>query len=171
MSKIFDIMLNIFYIVRQDQLRGIAMGSQERNVYVALISTLLVYATYCALVLFLYGKDFFYSGDPSLAGKSILLLMIACAASNFLLRQAVVVFVAVSLKSYEKAVADERDKMIELNGMQASYAVFAIGFVAAMSMLWTGWPAVLALHVITLTLILGEIISGIIKVIQYRRDY
>lgn len=147
------------------------MGNQERNIYVSLVSTSLVYAMYCTAALLSYGTAFFYSGDTQLAGKSILLLMIACVLANFLLRGALIILAALRHQPYEKAVADERDKMIELNGMQASYAVFAIGFVAAMSLLWAGWPAVFVLHVITFSLILGEVCSGVVKITQYRRGY
>jgi len=151
---------------------GQGMSSHEKNIYISLISTLMMFGIYCALVPLLYeGSNFLYSTNTRLVGKSVLSLMAACVIANFCLRQLIKIIAALRKQPCERSVTDERDKMIELKGMQVSYAVFAIGFVVSMSMLWAGYPAVPVFNVIIFSLILGEVFSGLVKIIQYRRGY
>ncbi len=144
------------------------MGNAEKNVYIALISTVIVLGAYC-LILHAYWED--YQTDARLVGKSIFFLMIASAATNFGLRGLLKIISAIRNPSCEASIVDERDKMIELNGLQVSYLVFTLGFITSMLLLWKGYPATIVLQIIIFSLALGEIFSGIVKIIQYRRGF
>src|SRR5690606_28271671 len=117
-----------------------------KKVYVSLISVLLVTLAYGVITTVSFGLGFFLSNDIALAGKSILLLMVACAAVNILLGNSLTIFSALKSPRCDDSncepVVDERDKQIELNVLQLSYLVFSLGFIASMSALWAGWPAV-----------------------------
>jgi hypothetical protein len=146
------------------------MGNAEKNVYIALISTVIVFVCYC-LILIIYWEDYQTTDATRLVGKSIFFLMIASAVTNFGLRALLKIISSIRNPSCEPSIVDERDKMIELNGLQVSYLVFTLGFVTAMLTLWSGCSPDIAFNIIIFSLALGEILSGTVKIIQYRRGF
>lgn len=145
------------------------MGVAEKNVYVALVSTILVFAAYC-LILIVYWDEYQGVDATRLLGKSIFFLMLASVMTNFSLRAIANIFFPPSSSS-NPSIVDERDKMIELNGLQVSYLVFTLAFITAMLTLWMGLSVVIALNIIIVGLMFGEILSGAVKIIQYRRGF
>lgn len=146
------------------------MGNSEKNVYIALISTVIAFGCYC-LMLVIYWEDYQTTDATRLVGKSIFFLMIASAVINFGLRAVLKIISSIRNPSCEASIVDERDKMIELNGLQVSYLVFTLGFITAMLSLWSGYSPVIAFNIIIFSLALGEILSGTVKIIQYRRGF
>lgn len=144
------------------------MGNAEKNVYIALISTTIVFLGYC-LMLKVHWDDYQTAEGIRLIGKSIFFLMVASAAANFGLRA--LLKIISSTNSCEASIVDERDKMIELHGLQVSYLVFTLGFISSMLLLWKGFSPVIIFNLIIFSLALGEIFSGIVKIIQYRRGF
>src|SRR5690606_27933731 len=100
--------------IQHESLFEAAMGDAEKKVYVSLISVLLVTLAYGVITTVTFGPGFFLSNDTALAGKSILLLMVACAVVNILLSNSLTIFLAlkqpVNAESNCEPVVDERDK-------------------------------------------------------------
>jgi hypothetical protein len=148
------------------------MSSAERNVYISLIGTLVVCICYGAFMLGQYDELSSPAADVSrLAGKNIFFLMGACVAANLMLRFLYRILSRLLNRGCEKSITDERDKVIELNGLQASYATFTVVFVLVMLGLWNGLSSALAFNLIIFGLALGEILGAIIKIFQYRSSY
>lgn len=152
------------------------MGDTEKKVYISLASVVVVTLAYGVVTTVINGPGVFFSSDTALAGKSILLLMVACVAVNMFLGNSLTIFSALqhdprSDTECEATLVDERDKQIELSGLQLSYLVFTLGFIASMAALWGGWPPVAVFHLIILSLIVGEIASCLIKIVKYRRGF
>jgi small-conductance mechanosensitive channel len=148
------------------------MSSAERNVYISLIGTFVVCFCYGVFMFGQYDELSSPTADVAqLAGKSIFFLMTACVVANLILRFLFNILSGLLNRGCEKSITDERDKVIELNGLQASYATFTVVFVSVMLGLWGGLSSALAFNLIIFGLALGEILGAIIKIIQYRSSY
>lgn len=148
------------------------MSTQEKNIYAAITSTVLVAVLYCMKMFEMHGEKLFSGAEAaSLMGKSLLLLVVANVIANMIARIVFSLIFSIATKTCEDPHLDERDKMIELKGMQVSYMVFAIGLMLSLGALALGWSALIVLNLIVLSLIVGEITSGITKLHQYRRGY
>lgn len=66
-------------------------------------------------------------------------------------------------------VVDERDRLIELRGMQAFFATFMFLFFAAMLALSLGTAPVTVCFLIVLAMFIGSVTDDITKLILYRR--
>lgn len=148
------------------------MSEQEKNIYAAITSTLLVAGLYCMKMFEMHHEKLFSGeGAASLMGKSLLLLVVANVVANMIVRIVFSLIFSIATKTCETSHLDERDKTIELKGMQVSYMVFAIGLMFSLGALALGWSPLIVINLIVLCLILGEIASGITKLYQYRRGY
>lgn len=148
------------------------MSMQEKNIYAAITSTVLVAVLYCMKMFEMHQEKLFSGADAtSLMGKSLLLLIVANVIANIIVRIVFSLVFSIATKTCEDPGLDERDKIIELKGMQVSYMVFAIGLMLSLGALASGWSALIVLNLIVLSLIIGEISSGVTKLYQYRRGY
>ena len=66
-------------------------------------------------------------------------------------------------------VEDERDKLIELKGEYASYAVFSIGVFIAMLSFVLGQPALMMFSLIVLFSLLAQVAGDLSQLIRYRK--
>ena len=66
------------------------------------------------------------------------------------------------------SVGDERDRSIALRGMQLSYFVFTVCFVAVLLAVWQGLSSTLVLPLLTGGLMLAELASAIFRIRTYR---
>ena len=71
----------------------------------------------------------------------------------------------------ERFIADERDKLIELKGVQASYIAYSIGVLVAMLTFVFGQPPLVMFSLIIFFSITAEIIGDISKIYLYRRGF
>jgi hypothetical protein len=69
----------------------------------------------------------------------------------------------------EPMVEDERDKLIELKGEYASYAVFSIGVFIAMLSFVLGQPALMMFSLIVLFSLLAQVAGDLSQLIRYRK--
>lgn len=142
------------------------MADQERYSYATLIGVALVAVVFFGSLYLIWQSGSFH--DPaagSLAGKMSLALMFACVVANSVAR-------AITGKlcggSADPFAMDERDQMIELRGLQASYLTFTIGFVATMIWLWAGLLVPLAIIMIVGSLLVGSLVHHVVKIVLYR---
>lgn len=66
-------------------------------------------------------------------------------------------------------VEDERDKLIGLKSMQASFAIASFGFMAALAALALGYAPAVMLNIIFVAFFAGSICEGILQMHYYRR--
>jgi hypothetical protein len=147
---------------------------KERNIYISIFTTLLVFIIYVFRVYSMYETGQFDGADGlKLAGKSILMLIGIMAAANIVFQILGTIFMSVTGKDCKvDVIEDERDKLIELKGMQLSYAVFGAGMVLTFVAVTTGWSgAVEALYFIVGSVVLAEIVGNIKKLFHYRRGF
>jgi hypothetical protein len=71
----------------------------------------------------------------------------------------------------ERFVEDERDKMIELKGVQVSYITFAVGVLVAMLTFVFNQPALVMFSLIIVFSFLAEIAGDIWQILLYRRGF
>lgn len=143
-------------------------SSQEATILASMGGALGGLLGYCAVMAAIY-----HSGQLTDAriGMSTLGLMIVCVLLSFSLRWLLHKAFAITEPWFPCTVLDERDKLIELKGMQASYATFAIGFVITMALLWSGAESTLGFALIAISLVVGELVSGCVRLYQYRSGY
>lgn len=151
---------------------------KERNIYITIIITLLVFSGYL-LKMHGYYQDGLLEGTEGLklTGKSILILIGIMAGTNiiFSILGTIGFTIADSIQNKDckpgHMVEDERDKIIELKGMQVSYAVFGAGLILSLIALTIGWPAPTVIIMIIGSLVLAEIVGNIKKLFHYRRGF
>ncbi len=147
---------------------------KERNIYISMLTTLLVFAVYLIKVNSMHTSGQFEGVEGlKLAGKSILILIGIMAAANIVFQVLGTILFAVTGKDCKvNTIEDERDKLIELKGMQVSYAVFGAGLVLTFVAVTAGWSgAVVALHLIVGSVVMAEIAGNFKKLFHYRRGF
>lgn len=148
------------------------MSDQERKLIIAIVSTLLVSALYCLKMFELYQQGLFSGADATvLVGKSILALILANVLVNIVVAIVANIVFSLASKTCESPVSDERDKLIELKGMQVSYAVFGAGLLLSMGVLALGWASFIVFNLIILSITIGEVVGNLTKIHQYRSAY
>lgn len=143
------------------------MAIQEKRIYVSLISTFLAFAYYYTIMFEV--NHVLPEEVNGLIGKNILIFITVSIALNIALQIVLSLLNPNGFKDCQ--VTDERDKMIELKGMQVSFAVFGVGFMSTMFMLTYDYSMFIVFNGILLSFALGDIIGNIIKIITYRRGY
>jgi|GEM_PF-4131403 hypothetical protein len=141
---------------------------QEASILASMGGALLGLAGYGVYLASLYKAD---QLDVPHVGLSTLGLMLACVVLRHLLQWLLHRCFGIRQAWIPFTPMDERDKLIELKGMQASYATSAVGFVASLLLLWSGADATLGFGLIATSLVAGEVISGLVRLYQYRSEY
>lgn len=150
------------------------MSSQEKNIYVSISVTLLVFGVYVFKMLGYFEAGLFEQPNGlKLLGKSILILIGIMAAANIVAQiLSSILFAALAKNCNPDFQRDERDKQIELKGMQLSYAVFGAGLILTMILLTAGWAgAPLAFNLIIGSIVFAEIVGNLKKLYHYNRGF
>ena len=77
--------------------------------------------------------------------------------------------IAIAKPSEADDTRDERDKLIEMRGDQRGGLVLSIFALGAMALAMIGKPTFLIANAILAGLVMGEIVKGVSKLIDYRR--
>ncbi len=150
------------------------MSYQEKNITVSLVSYLMI-AGYYLLNLF---KMFQEGGLVStrlfslwaiVIIATILVNIIGSILANILL--SIVHAIRTRTNETERFIADERDKLIELKGVKASYITFSVGVLLAMLTFVFGQPPLVMFSVIIFFSIAAEIMGDISQIYLYRRGF
>jgi hypothetical protein len=149
------------------------MSHQEKGAIVSLISALIVFVLYALYALDLY-QDGHFSGPEasSLVGKSAFLMIIVGIGVRIVVQILFSVTEAIVTQEKDHPVTDERDKLIELKGMQIAFISFCFSFLALMGILALDMlsPHMVILLTI-LSLYLASIVADSIKIFLYRRGF
>ncbi|WP_304235717.1 hypothetical protein [Jiulongibacter sediminis] len=151
---------------------------KERNIYVTVSSTILIFAGYLFKMNGYYQEGLLEGAEGlQFTGKSILILIGVMAGANIVFNILGTIGFTIKDSVQNKdckpgqLIEDERDKIIELKGMQVSYAVFGAGLILSLIALTMGWAAPVVIIMIIGSLVLAEIIGNIKKLFHYRRGF
>jgi len=118
----------------------------------------------------LYQEGSFNGAEASsLVGKSIFMLIGASIVITIIVHIVFAIAKAVISKESENTLSDERDKLIDLKGLQIFVIIFSIGFVGSMGILALGTESYLVFCLIIFFMFVGNIIGDISKLFYYHR--
>ena len=150
------------------------MSYEEKNITVSLASHLMI-VVYFLVNLYQMFQDGglvstrLFSLCAIVILASILVNIIASILTNILLS----IFEAIKAKTYEnpRFIADERDRLIELKGIRASYITFSVGVLVAVLVFAFGQPPLVMVSMIIFFAIAAEIIGDVSQIYLYRRGF
>lgn len=150
------------------------MSYQEKNITVTLMTYLLILGFYVVNLFQMYRTDGLVSTRVfSLWAIVILAAIIVNIVASILTNIALSIVHAIQTRSEEseRFIADERDKLIELKGVRASYISYSIGVLIAMLTFVFGQPPLVMFSLIVLFSLVAEIIGDISQIYLYRRGF
>lgn len=150
------------------------MSYQEKNITVSLISQLLILGFYLVSLYQMFQEGGLVPGRVfGLWATVILAAIVANILASILTNIVLTIFEAIKSKEYNEPrfIADERDKLIELKGMQSGYITFSVGTLVAIIAFVVGQPALQAFNAIIFFAILAQIVSDISQIYFYRRGF
>jgi hypothetical protein len=149
------------------------MSYQEKRSLASIVSTILVFGAYFTAMLWMVRAGRFEGPDAaSLIGLSILILIACAIAFNIVITILFsIVFAITEGDPHPSYVVDERDKLIELNGLRISAYLVGAGFILSMTALALGQPVFLVFNFIVSSFAFAEVISNIVKLRMYRKGF
>jgi hypothetical protein len=150
------------------------MSYQEKNITVSLVSGLLIGGYYLLSLFRMYQEGALVSAKvfglcAIVIIASIIVNIISSILTNIVL--SIIHAIKTRTEENERFIEDERDKLIELKGVKASYITFSIGVLLSMSAFAFGQPPLLMVSMIVLSAIVAEIIGDISQIYLYRRGF
>jgi hypothetical protein len=150
------------------------MSYQEKNITVSLTSYLLIMGYYLVNLFQMFQDGELVS--TRLFGlwaivivTTIIVTIIASILTNILL--AIVHAIKTRSEKEERFIEDERDKLIGLKGVKASYITFSIGVLLAMLTFVFGQPPLVMFSLIIFFSLVAEIVGDISQIVLYRRGF
>jgi hypothetical protein len=149
------------------------MSYQQKNIYISLITSIIVFALYGFYMFKMYQEGSFDGTDASsIVGKSIFVMIGASIVVTIIMHIIFAIIIAIITKEEdENTMSDERDKLIELKGLQIFVVTFSIGFVGSMGALALGMESYLVFFLIIFSMFFGNIVSDISKLFFYHRGF
>ena len=146
------------------------MNSEERNVWVALVSSLIVNAYFANRIWGMFQDGTATAPDGLQVWARTILWVIPAAIIATI---ALAVFAAIlqaMLTGDERVIflKDERDRQFELWGLGATMLFMVFGFFGSMICLALGTSAFVAFNLVYLTFFLGDLAGNLVKLGLYR---
>ncbi|MDQ6600776.1 hypothetical protein [Bacillus salipaludis] len=146
------------------------MTYQEKKSIISLISTILIFGTYCL---------YMYPGHPegelvSLAtlrywGLFVLNLMLFSIVAHIIISILFNIFFRFTTGEKEPKFADELDKLIELKANRNSFFVFIVGFLLAMGSLVVSQPSHAMFIILIISGFTSDVTGSLTKLYHYRK--
>ncbi|HMB25118.1 MAG: hypothetical protein ACM33V_09525 [Chloroflexota bacterium] len=150
------------------------MSYQEKNITVSLVSGLLIGGYYLFALMQMYQEGALVSTRVfSLCAIVIVATIIVNIVSSILTNIILSIVHAIKTRTNEneRFIEDERDKLIELKGVKASYITFSIGVLLSVLAFAFGQSPLIMVSLIVLSGIMAEIIGDISQIYLYRRGF
>ena len=149
------------------------MPFQQQMTIVSVLTTLLVFSIYFYLLSGYHADGAFAGPDATIVASRLLLWLIAASIAANIALQIVSSIVIAILRNdpNPNMVADERDRIFELRGMQVTAIVTGIGFVLSIIAVNLGVAAWLALNFIMVGFALGDMAGNLFRLYLYRRGF
>ena len=150
------------------------MSYQEKNITVSLASYLLIVGYYLVnLFQMLRGGELVSARLFGLWATVILATIIVNIIASILTNILLTIVEAIKAQKYEEPrfIADERDKVIELKGIRASYIMFSVGVLVSVLAFTFGQPPLVMVSLIIFFAITAEIVGDISQIYLYRSGF
>jgi len=148
------------------------MSYRETNIFVTLVSYLLILGYYLVNWLRMYQQEGLNSAKVFQLWAVVIVAGIVLGILGAILTN-IVLSIAHAIKTQSKEeprlIEDERDKLIELKGVKATYYSFSIGVFLAMLTFVFGQPALVMFSLIIFFSLIAEIIGDIAQLYLYRQ--
>lgn len=150
------------------------MSYQEKRIYVSLITAFIAMGIYCYYMYDYYlAGEFNGQGANALVGQSTFWLIGGSIIVSIIAQILFSIIYAIINPDNSKAdyLSDERDKQIELKGMQLILVAFSIGMVVCMGFLAYGSVAYMVFVGIILSMFVANILGDVAKLYFYRQGF
>ncbi len=149
------------------------MSYQQKNIIVSLITTLVLFVVYYSYMSDYHQKGLLDGpGGLVLVGKSVLWLIAASIAMTIIVAILFNILFAIATNDRNPSfTTDERDKLIDLKGLNVMLYVTGAGFILAMIALALGWQAWQVFMLIIASFALGDVSGNLSKMYFYSRGF
>jgi hypothetical protein len=146
------------------------MTYQEKKSIVSLISTILIFGTYC---LYMYPRHP-EGGMVSLEtfrywGLFVLNLTLFSIVAHIIISIVFNIFFRITTGEKEPKFADELDKLIDLKANRNSFFVFIVGFLLAMGSLVIYQPSQAMFIILIISGFISDVTGSVTKLYHYRK--
>lgn len=150
------------------------MSYQEKNITVSLMTYILILGFYLVNLFQIYRAGGLVSTSlfslwAIVIIAAILVNIFASILANIVL--SIVHAITTKTNESERFIADERDKLIELKGVKASYITFSVGVFLSMLTFVFGQPPLVMFSLLIFFSIVAEIIGDLSQIYLYRRGF
>lgn len=146
------------------------MSHEQRNIYVAILTSLLVNG-YVILRLRGLSASGAFDGPDALQiwARAVLWVIPAAIVLTIVLTiLANIVFAIAAREANPDFTVDERDRLFQTRGMIATMVVVSIGFIASIIALAFGWQALTVFTLIYFSFAAGDLIGNLTRLVSYR---
>lgn len=148
------------------------MSYQEKNILVSLFSTVLIFGYYLRNLWQMIDEGNFNPVNVfTLWILVIIVAIIANIVATVITQVVLTVFQYIKTNEEEPFIEDERDKLIDLQGIRNAYYVLSVGILIAMISLIVGQPALVMFNLLIIGAMLSSIIGDISRFYLYRRGF
>lgn len=150
------------------------MSHQQKQTYISLTTAIIVMLIYCN---YMYGYylagDFIGDGATALVGQSTFWLIGGSIIMTIIAHIIFAIIYAIINQgdTEDDYKSDERDKQIELKGVQFVLVIFSLSMLGCMGFLAYGALAYLVFIGIILSMFIANILGDIAKLYFYRRGF
>jgi hypothetical protein len=137
------------------------MSFREKLDWIALVSTLAIWGFY-----FLRLTQGHAAGVPA---EAFMGLMVRCLVLSVIVQVILVSVVAARSPKEANALADERERMIELTSIETAFYVLAGGVIVAALGAAFGADVLQVVNAILAALVLAEVVRAVRQILQLRR--
>ena len=146
------------------------MNSEERNIWAALLSGLIVNAWFFHRIWLMFSDGTSTAPDAmQIWARTIIWAIPAAIVATIALT--ILVSIAAAMVTGEKSIPtlkDERDRLFQLWGLGVTMAFTVLGFVSAVVVLAFGHSGFLAFNLVYLGCAIGDMAGNTLKLVLYR---
>ncbi|MBP1967653.1 hypothetical protein [Paenibacillus aceris] len=146
------------------------MTYQEKKSIVSLISTIIIFGSYC---LYMY-PQYPEGGLESMEifrywGSFVLILMLVSIVAHIMISIIFNIVFRITTGEKEPTFMDELDKLIDLKATRNSFVVFILGFLLAMASLVIDQPSQVMFMVLVISGFFSDVTGSVTKLYHYRK--
>ncbi|MDQ6597700.1 hypothetical protein E2K98_05410 [Bacillus salipaludis] len=146
------------------------MTYQEKKCIVSLISTILIFGTYCLYMYPRYPEGGLESPETfRYWGSFVILLILLSMIAHIVISIIFNIVFRITTKEKEPSFADELDKLIDLKANRNSYFVFIVGFLLAMGSLVFYQLSQVMFMTLIISGFISDLTGSVTKLYHYRR--
>lgn len=146
------------------------MTYQEKKSIVSLISTVLIFGSYCMYMYPQFPEWGLESTETfRFWGSFVLVLMLVSIVAHIIISIIFNIVFRITTREKEPKFADELDKLIELKANRISFFVFIIGFLLAMVSLVINQPSQAMFMILIVSGFLSDLSGSVTKLYHYRK--